>query len=87
MPINIMLMEKNYFDRILIIGNSGSGKSWLATQLSKILSIQIVHFDKHFWEPGGFNKKRDRQVVYQEIITLAQEENWIMKGFFTSSCY
>ena len=50
-------MEKNNFNRILIIGNSGSGKSWLASQLSEKLQYKTIHFDKHFWEPGGFNKK------------------------------
>ena len=75
-------MEKNNFNRILIIGNSGSGKSWLASQLSEKLSYKIIHFDKHFWEPGGFNRKRDRQVVYQEIASLAKEDNWIMEGVF-----
>lgn len=75
-------MEKSNLDRILIVGNSGSGKSWLATQLSEMLTINTIHFDKHFWEPGGFNTKRDKQVVYQEIKSLAQEKNWIMEGVF-----
>ncbi len=69
-------------NRILIFGNSGSGKSWLASKLAEKLQLKVIHFDKHFWEPGGFNKMRDRQVVYQEIIDLSQQKNWIMEGVF-----
>lgn len=69
-------------NRILIFGNSGSGKSWLASKLAESLRMPIVHFDKHFWEPGGFNQKRDKQIVFQEITNLSQGKSWIMEGVF-----
>ncbi len=43
--------------RILIIGNSGSGKSWLAARLAEQLTIREVNLDTIIWQPGGFNKK------------------------------
>ncbi len=68
--------------RILIIGNSGSGKTWLSQRLSELLNVGVIHFDDIFWEQGGFNKKREREIVYQEITKLSQGDNWIMEGVF-----
>lgn len=45
--------------KIVIIGNSGGGKTWLANNLSSIYSAPIIHFNEIFWEPGGFDKKED----------------------------
>jgi adenylate kinase family enzyme len=73
---------KETFRRIVIIGNSGSGKSHLARQLSSSLNFPIIHFDQHFWEPGGFNKKRPPDVVHAEIRQLSLGDTWIMEGVF-----
>ncbi len=69
-------------ERIVIIGNSGSGKSYLARRLSDYFGYPLVHLDALFWEPGGFNRKRPKDVVYAEIATLAQRKNWIVEGVF-----
>ncbi|MFN9069066.1 MAG: AAA family ATPase [Bdellovibrionales bacterium] len=77
-----MSHSKEQLQRIVIIGNSGSGKSHLARQLSSKLGFQIIHFDEHFWEPGGFNKKRLPEIVHSEIKQLSLKEKWIMEGVF-----
>jgi adenylate kinase family enzyme len=69
-------------ERIVIIGNSGSGKTYLAQRLSGYYGYPIVHLDKLFWEPGGFNVKRPKEIVCAEIATLVQDENWIVEGVF-----
>lgn len=68
--------------RIVIIGNSGSGKSHLAESLSKICSIPIIHLDRLFWMPGGFNEKRPRDEVKSEIEQKRKENSWIAEGVF-----
>ncbi len=68
--------------RIVILGNSGSGKSYLALQLSSKLGYEIFYFDIYFWEPGGFNKKRPAEVVHSEIKQHSLKEEWIMEGVF-----
>lgn len=73
---------KDQLQRIVIIGNSGSGKSFLARKLSSKLAVNVIHFDELFWEPGGFNKKRPPDVVHSEIKDLSQGKNWIMEGVF-----
>lgn len=69
-------------ERIVIIGNSGSGKTYLAQRLGDHFGYPIVHLDKLFWEPGGFNNKRPKELVYAEIATLVQGKNWIVEGVF-----
>jgi adenylate kinase family enzyme len=73
---------RNLFQRTVIVGNSGSGKSFLAKQLAEILKFQVIHFDEYFWEPGGFNKKRPIEIVRQEISAFSKHDNWIMEGVF-----
>ena len=68
--------------KIIIIGNSGSGKTWLATRLAVRGSATVVHLDHLFWEPDGFDKKR----ANDEIATLIEASKcapaWIVEGVF-----
>lgn len=75
-------MKKDDLLRIVIIGNSGSGKSYLARQLDSLLQQKVIHLDELFWEPGGFNRKRPKDIVNQEVITFSDEPSWIMEGVF-----
>lgn len=68
--------------RILIIGNSGSGKSWLAARLAEELTIREVNLDTIVWQPGGFNQKRPQHEIDHAIQTLAQEPSWVVEGVF-----
>ncbi|MDZ4676824.1 MAG: AAA family ATPase [Oligoflexia bacterium] len=70
------------FKRTVIIGNSGSGKSHLAQELAELTECDVVHFDEHFWEPGGFNKKRPPDIAQKEIHIISQAGSWIMEGVF-----
>jgi adenylate kinase family enzyme len=68
--------------RIVIIGNSGSGKSYLAKSLSAIYSIPVVHLDQIFWMPGGFNEKRPKDEMKSEIEQRQKDGSWIAEGVF-----
>ncbi|HEH9440764.1 MAG: AAA family ATPase [Aeromonas sobria] len=68
--------------RMLIIGNSGSGKSWLAAQLAERLTIREVNLDNIVWQPGGFNQKRPQHEIDHAIQILAQEPEWVVEGVF-----
>jgi len=68
--------------RIVIIGNSGSGKTFLAKNLGAILSAHVSHLDELFWEPGGFSQKRSKQIVDAEIKLLRKASDWIIEGVF-----
>jgi adenylate kinase family enzyme len=68
--------------RIVIIGNSGSGKSFLAGAISSKTEMPVIHLDKLFWVSGGFNEKRPVEVVHAEIESKKKEDEWIVEGVF-----
>ncbi|MGI4797135.1 MAG: hypothetical protein ACRYG8_24395, partial [Janthinobacterium lividum] len=70
------------FERTLILGNSGSGKSWLAAKVAEALGSKAVDLDAIHWEPGGYSVARNKQVaigmVHQEALGAA----WVIEGVF-----
>jgi len=68
--------------KIIVIGNSGSGKTWLAQQLSYTIDGSVVHLDDFFWEPGGFNKKRSLETIELLIQQSKDNASWIVEGVF-----
>jgi adenylate kinase family enzyme len=68
--------------RTIIIGNSGSGKSWLAKSLSVIHSVPVICLDRLFWLPGGFNRKRAKEEIQVEIKQKLKGDSWIVEGVF-----
>lgn len=68
--------------RMIIVGNSGSGKTWLAKKLAKIDGCPVIHLDHIFWEPGGFDKPRASEEVTKMIGESKNQESWIAEGVF-----
>jgi adenylate kinase family enzyme len=67
--------------KTVIIGNSGSGKTWLAQQLVTT-GVHIVHLDHLFWKPGGFDEKRSQDEVDKLISESKTQDRWIVEGVF-----
>jgi adenylate kinase family enzyme len=68
--------------RTVIIGNSGSGKSHVAKSLSLHYSSPVIHLDRIFWMPGGFNEKKSNYEMFREVVEKRQENSWIVEGVF-----
>ena len=68
--------------RAVILGNSGSGKTWLAVQLAKKFGSPIVHLDDIFWQPGGFNEKRDPAEAACLVNAAKSQSDWIAEGVY-----
>ncbi len=68
--------------KILIIGNSGSGKTWLGNRLSAVLEIPHFGLDNIFWEPGGHNHKKGEADVTAELREIQKAPSWIVEGVF-----
>lgn len=81
-----MTKDKKYEDlrRVAIMGNGGSGKTWLARQLSLLLDRAPVHLDDIYWQPGphGNGIARDKAIVIEEIRELSLTSGWIIEGVY-----
>ncbi len=63
--------------RIVIIGNAGSDKSTLATQLQKELGIPLHHLDTHVFVNGN---KTDQDEIIKVQEQLVKQDSWIIEG-------
>lgn len=69
--------------RILIVGNSGGGKSTLARRLGEKLGLPVIHLDVLFWEPGWV--EIDDDLFHVEVARALQGPAWICDGNFAAS--
>ena len=66
--------------RVLIIGNSGGGKSTLARRLGEKLGLPIIHLDVLFWQPGWVESDDDAfRARTAEALTAPA---WVCDGNF-----
>jgi adenylate kinase family enzyme len=68
--------------RVLIIGNGGSGKTWLATRMGEALGHQPIHLDDVHWQPGRYGIARDGQVVDGDVKGIAARDLWLIEGVY-----
>lgn len=69
--------------KILILGNSGSGKSTFTICLAKKLNIEYLHLDtlvyRHDWNIPEYNQ------MEQIVDNLIDKDDWIMDGNFINN--
>ena len=68
--------------RTLIIGNSGSGKSWLAERLAGRLQIPWVDLDTLHWLSDEHSIARPRAEALGMARIAADEERWVIEGVY-----
>jgi adenylate kinase family enzyme len=66
------------YNRIIIVGNNGSGKSFLSKELSAINSLPLIHLDVEFWKPNWEKTPEDDWIKKQ--INFIAKEKWIIDG-------
>lgn len=68
------------YRRILVTGSGGAGKSTLAVELARRLSLPVVHLDKLWWLPGW---KERTEAEFDALLEaeLAKPE-WVIDGNF-----
>lgn len=68
------------FERVLVIGCGGAGKSTLAVELGKASGLPVVHLDRLYWQPGWVPRS------HEEFDGLLADElnkpQWILDGNF-----
>lgn len=73
-------MQKSYHSpkRIMIFGLPGSGKSFFAIRLGKLLDIPVEHLDRYFYVDNWVERDYNQFLYIQE--DLIKNERWIIDG-------
>lgn len=72
----------NNLKRVVIMGNSGSGKSWLAARLSELTNLPVTDLDTLNWESEGYGKARNKADVLNDVQAIANQNRWIIEGIY-----
>lgn len=78
-----MILKIKEYNRIIIIGNSGSGKSYLSKQLAVITGLPLIHLDNEYWHPNWEKPPREEWLKKQN--DLIQKDNWIIDGNYNGT--
>ena len=76
-------MHKELGNRVLVIGSAGSGKTTLSKWLSKILSLPIIHMDRHYWADNWCEP--EDEVWEEKVREFCATDEWIMDGNYTKT--
>jgi adenylate kinase family enzyme len=75
-------MQIEHLQRILIFGNGGTGKTWLAREISALLRRPAIHLDDLRWTPGQYGVARDNRLVFNEVAEAGNADCWLMEGVY-----
>ncbi|MBC7684233.1 MAG: shikimate kinase [Bdellovibrionales bacterium] len=69
--------------RVLIMGNSGSGKSWKARELAAQHQLHHLDLDTIVWVPELIAVARPRDQALADLSIFAQSNaNWVIEGCY-----
>ena len=67
------------FKKILIVGDSGRGKSTFAKVLSQKLNIKQFSTDNFFWKEK-YTQAADKEISIKNISKVYNQKSWIIEG-------
>jgi len=69
--------------RVVILGSSGSGKTFLARRLSALLGLGVHHLDTYYWQPEW--REPDPQAFAQLNRDIVSRDSWIVEGNYSAT--
>lgn len=69
--------------RVHLVGNSGTGKSTLGVELSRILRAEFIALDEIFWQPGWVQTPAP-EFREKVLAAIGKNKSWIVDGNYTS---
>jgi adenylate kinase family enzyme len=71
-------MSKFNWERIVVVGVTGSGKTTLARTLAQRFNMPHVEFDSLYWGPGW--SETPREVFRERIAHALSDAHWVADG-------
>ena len=68
-------------ERVCVVGNTASGKSFFAGQIGRGLGLPVIHLDKIYWQPGWDHISVEE--FLDEQHSLIAQEKWVIDGCFS----
>ena len=69
--------------RVLVMGNSGSGKSWYARELAQQHGLAHLDLDTIYFEPGRVAVQRPMQQVLADLHAfIGAHQRWVVEGCY-----
>jgi len=69
--------------RIVVVGNSGSGKSTYARTLATRHGLTHLDLDTIVWEPGQIAMPRKADAVTRDLVAFVEREpRWVIEGCY-----
>jgi len=69
--------------RVLVVGNSGSGKSTYARVLAAAEGLPLLDLDTIVWEPGKIAVARPEVEVVRDLLEFVMREpGWVVEGCY-----
>jgi len=70
--------------RVHILGDPGSGKTWLARHLAELLSAPICDLDDLFWdhEIGRYGTRATPETRDRQLKQILEQPRWIVEGVY-----
>lgn len=73
-------MKKAKYERLLILGCGGSGKSTFSRRLSDATGLDLYHLDSLYWKPNWNHTPADEwEATVRELIA---KDSWIIDGSY-----
>ena len=69
------------FERINVVGTSGSGKTMLARELARLLNLPYVEMDALFWKPGW--RESSNEEFFPKVQEAISGDRWVLDGNYT----
>lgn len=71
------------FQRVVVIGSSGAGKSTFARRLGDRTGLPVTHIDQLFWQRGWVQAPKD--VYLARLAHVVAQDRWIIEGVSPST--
>jgi adenylate kinase family enzyme len=71
------------FQRVVVIGSSGAGKSTFARRLGAATGIPVTHIDQLFWQPGWV--QTPKPLYLERLAAVVAQDRWIIEGVNAST--